>query len=231
MYGYGTSETSSGDAMVIGSNGFDDALNQGPRRVWVVNNEIRDSLRAIRIEGSEDVRLVGNVMTDVTDALQIDDKPQREIVFWGNTVAGAETGVRAYGCQPDSIELVNNIFTQVAARFIDLNACDASLPRVANNLFFNSDGSFSARIGGTNRMALADLEASPRAESNLEANPVFEPDGWRPSAGSPAVDSGASPGALYEHFESTWGASIAVDPAGTTRPTDAAADIGAYERP
>jgi hypothetical protein len=230
MYGYGSSSTSAGDAMVVGSNGFDDALNQGPRRVWIIDNEFSRSGRGLRIEGSEDVWIVGNVMTDVGQALQIDDKAHRVIVVFGNTLSGADIGVRAYGCQPSSLEITNNIIANVSGRFIDLADCPASKLDIRNNLFFNPDDSFSVRRDGTQYTDLAGLVALAQALDNVRADPRFEPGGFTLAEVSPAIVAGASPASLYAQFEATWGASIAVDRAGTTRPLGNGADIGAFER-
>ena len=55
MYGYEDSATSSGDAVVVGSNGLDPAALYGPRRSWILFNEIYGSLTGIRVEGAQTV--------------------------------------------------------------------------------------------------------------------------------------------------------------------------------
>jgi len=233
LYGYGSSGTSNGDAMVIGSNGFDDATNQGPRRVWVLHNEFRDSGTGVRVEGSEDVWLIGNVIQDVGVGVQIDDKSHRSIVVAANTLQGigAGDGVSVFGCQPTALVLVDNIVFDVAERHLDMGACDAAALSVTNNLFANSDGSFAVRADGTQHTDIASLEGETFAMDNVAQDPEFEGTTQVPAAGSPAVDGGASLESYYSAFLAAFGADIAIDRAGTARPSGESEDIGAYERP
>ena len=43
FYGYERSETSVGDAIVVGSNGYDPQQGFGPDNVWILLNQIRES--------------------------------------------------------------------------------------------------------------------------------------------------------------------------------------------
>lgn len=80
MYGYASSSSSSGDVIVVGSNGYDASIGQGPRRVWIVNNELSNSATGIRVEGAEDVWIMGNVFRDLARGIQIDNKRYRDLV-------------------------------------------------------------------------------------------------------------------------------------------------------
>lgn len=231
MYGYGSSTTSGGDAMVVGSNGFDDSINQGPRRIWVLHNEFRDSSRGVRVEGSEDVWILGNVFISLNQGIQIDDKPHREITIASNTIRDVETGIGIYGCQPQSLSLLNNIVVNVSGRHVDLRSCSASILTIENNLFWNASGELSLRADGTNFTDLTTLNSEVFAAENIAADPSFEADSLLPSASSPALNTGTSLEEIYTLFRSTWGSQIAYDRAGTPRPTGADEDIGAYERP
>ena len=233
LYGYGSSTTSNGDAMVIGSNGFDEAINQGPRRVWILNNEVRDSATGIRIEGSEDVWLIGNAITNVGVGLQIDDKPHREIIVAANTLRGlaAGDGVSVFGCRPSSLVIVNNVIEDPSERHLDMGACTAAVMRVENNLLYASGGGIAVRIDSTMHADLASLHGTSFASGNLDAMPVFEGTTLVPADGSPMQDAGTSLDAYYAAYVGAFGPPIDRDRAGTPRPSGAAEDIGAFERP
>jgi hypothetical protein len=228
MYGYGSSSTSGGDAVVIGSNGYDRSINQGPRRVWVLNNEIRDSSTGIRVEGSEDVWLVGNALTSLQVGVQIDDKYHRDIVVAGNTLqAVGDDGIRIYGCQPETLTILNNIVADVADRHLELGGCSPPVVTLENNLLWGAE--LSVRVDGMQHRDLASLESTAFATMNLFADPGFEGATLVPSETSPAVNAGASLDSIYAAF--AYGPRIDRDRAGTPRPSGGAQDIGAYERP
>lgn len=228
MYGYRASATSSGDAMVIGSNGFDDATNMGPRRVWVLHNDIRDSTTGIRVEGSEDVWLVGNLMTDVGVGVQIDDKVHRDITVAANTLVGVTSGdgISVYGCAPVALRVVNNIIADVSERHLDLGGCGAPALSLEHNLLYAAAG-VAVRVDGGTHSDVVGLNGEAFATGNVSGDPVLT--GGVPAAGSPAVDAGTSLEAVYSAFEAGIGPSIRWDRAGTARPVGVE-DIGAYER-
>jgi hypothetical protein len=230
MWGYGSSTTSNGDAMVIGSNGWDESIGQGPRRVWVLHNEFRDSSTGIRVEASQDVWIVGNVFSTLQTGLQIDDKYHRTIVVAANTMSSiGSDGVNIWGCQPTTLAIVNNIVSGTGDRHLDVGECGAPAISIANNLF--AGGAVSVRVDGSQHGDLASLHGESFATGNVTGDPAFEPSSFVPSAGSPAVNAGASLAAHYDAFVAAFGAPIDSDRAGTPRPSGSAEDIGAYERP
>lgn len=233
LFGYGASGTSNGDAMVIGSNGFDDATNQGPRRVWVLHNEIRGSGTGIRVEGSEDVWLIGNVITNVGVGLQIDNKSHRDIVVAANTLRAIVSGdgVSVFGCEPDTLTLIDNIVFDVAERHLDMGECAGPALNVMNNVLANVDGTMAARVDGTQHTDIASLNGRALATANLAVDPMFEDATLVPSATSVVVDAGASLEPYYQAFRDAFGLDISLDRAGTARPSGEAEDIGAFERP
>jgi len=230
MFNYGNSATSGGDAMVIGSNGFDDATNQGPRRTWVVANRIYDSANGIRIEGSEDVWVIGNHISNVTRGLQIDQKTHRDIVAASNTIVGVEDGINAWGCNPTSLWVANNLILDASDRQVDLSDCGGDVLTLANNLFWDADGSMAVRTGDGNHTDVAALDARPYSSGSLSADPMLDADGV-PQSGSPAIDAGTALDTLYAAFNTAFGAAIAFDRLATPRPSGTAEDIGAYEAP
>jgi hypothetical protein len=219
MYGYGSSTTSSGDAMVVGSTGFDAATNMGPRRIWMLNNEFRQSTRALRIEGSEDVWVPGNIMTDVGQGVQIDNKPHRRIVVAANTIVGAGSGITGWGCQPSALWIVNNIIDVIDGRHVGLADCGSEVVQLENNLFRHIAGRFEIRVDGTNYRDLQDLETAGFGRDNLLG-----------VDNSRGVDAGASLEVVFERFRAAYGMSIAFDRAGASRPAGGGQDIGAFER-
>ncbi len=231
MVGYGSSATSGGDAMVVGSNGFDDGTNMGPRRVWILHNEMRQSSRALRIEGSEDVWVIGNAMTDVNRGIQIDDKSHRLIVVAANTITNVTDGMGMWGCAPTTLSVLNNIVVDAVDRHVDFSDCDGSTLSLDQNLFFNSGTALAVRVGSTNYTDLATLNAATFANANVEGDPLFATGTIVPQSGSPAIDAGAALDAIYDEFQTSLGQDIAVDRAGTSRPSGLSEDIGAYELP
>lgn len=227
MYGYAASETSSGDAMVIGSNGYDESTGQGPRRVWVFHNEFRDSTRGLRIEGVEDVWLVGNVFTSVGTAIQIDNKEYRDIVIAANTIDDVDDGIVSWndGCSADSMTVLNNLIGNVADLHLELPSCDNAT--LTNNLVW---GDVAVRIGGPSYDTAAAIDALPFASGHLDVDPQFEMGTLRPAEGSPPVDTGASLDSYLEAVEAAYGGDAHRDFSGAPRPDGGIPDIGAYER-
>ena len=227
MYGYTSSETSNGDAMVIGSNGYDESTGQGPRRVWVLNNEFRDSATGIRIEGVEDVWVLGNVFTSLRQGLQVDNKQYQNIVITSNTMDNVEAGIYSWNnsCSADSVTIANNLISNVSGRHLELPDCDNLT--LANNLFWEA---MSVRIGNQTFDSAVALDAEAYASNDLDANPEFMNDSLVPGATSPALDGGAAIEALLAELEDAYGGDAHCDLAGQPRPAGASADIGAYEQ-
>lgn len=227
MYGYGSSETSNGDAMVVGSNGYDASTGQGPRRVWVLNNEFRDSATGIRIEGVEDVWVFGNVFTGLRQGLQVDNKQYQNIVIMSNTMDDLEAGIYSWNnsCSADSVTITNNLISNVSGHHLELPNCDNLT--VGSNLFWDS---MSVRIGGQTFDTAAALDTQAYASDHLDVDPQFINDSLMPSAASPALDGGTDIEALLTELEAAYDGDAHCDLAGQPRPTGASADIGAYEQ-
>lgn len=225
LWGYGGSNTSAGDAMVIGSNGFDDSTNQGPRNVWVLGNEFRDSPTGVRVEGVEDAWLVGNVFRGLTQGLQIDNKEYRDVVIAGNTFHEMEGGIYSYNssCSADTVTMAGNIFSSLTGRHIDVPDCPGWT--LSNNLF----SEVSIRFGGANETSVDAINGLDAAMGNLEGDPQYE-DGLVPAATSPAVDMGADLGPYLEAVEAAYGGDAHFDRNHAPRPAGDGYDIGAYER-
>ena len=226
MYGYGSSGTSSGDAMVIGSNGYDEGIGQGPRRVWVLGNEFRDSQTGIRIEGVEDVWSLGNVFHTLNTGIQIDNKQYRDITISGNTLDGMDAGIYSWNgsCSADSVTLQNNLIGNVSGHHIELPGCDNAT--LANNLVW---GTTSVRVGGSTYTSAGELDGEGFASGHVDADPQFEDGTLQPAEGSPAVDAGTSLDAYIEAVQDEYGGAADWDFGHNPRPV-ASWDIGAWER-
>ena len=226
MYGYGSSGTSSGDAMVIGSNGYDEGIGQGPRRVWVLGNELRDSQTGIRIEGVEDVWIIGNVFRTLNTGIQVDDKQYRDITIAANTIDDVDAGIYSWNssCSADSVTLENNLIGNVMGHHIELPNCDNAT--LSNNLVW---GSTSVRVGGSTYASAAELDGEGFASGNLDDAPQFEDGSLAPAAGSPAIDAGVSLDAYIETVEQEYGGAAGWDIDHNPRPVGSY-DIGAWEQ-
>ncbi|MEM6989999.1 MAG: right-handed parallel beta-helix repeat-containing protein [Myxococcota bacterium] len=230
MYGYSGSGTSSGDAMVIGSNGYVEATGQGPRNVWVLNNEFRDSATGIRIEGVQDAWVIGNVFQSLSTGLQIDDKEYRDIVIAGNVMDGLDAGVFSWNgsCSAESIVVQNNLVTNVAGHHFEFADCPNLT--LANNLMWNAGGAISVRVAGPPHTDVASLNGEAFASDNLQADPNYVPDTLQPAADSPAVDAGVDLEPYDLAVEAAYGGEAHRDVEGMPRPAGAVSDIGAYEQ-
>jgi hypothetical protein len=232
FYEYQASQTSNGDAMVIGSNGYDENVGQGPRRVWVINNVFRDAAQGLRIEGVEDAWIVGNTFSALDRGIQIDNKEYRDIVISGNSIVGAQDGIINWndGCSADSVTVLNNLIADLSGggRHVEMPSCNNLT--LDNNLFWDAGGGFTIRIAGQNYTDAASLNGQGYAQMNLDDDPMLEGATTLLGDGSPAIDAGASLEAYFAAFEGEYGASIRTDWQGNDRPAGDGPDIGAHER-
>ncbi|WP_074410249.1 Ig-like domain-containing protein [Aquimarina megaterium] len=226
FYGYQSSTTSNGDACVVGSTGFNDATNEGPRNIYFLYNEFRDSTTGLRCEGTQDVWLIGNIFKDLDVGVQIDAKEHRIISITSNTFTRINNvGIRAWGCEPDNLSVTNNLFKDVGGRQVDLTGCDPSVLTVNNNFV---EGNFSMRFDGTRYDSANELNQDPFAKDNLEGDAKLNVN-LMPLDGSPVIDAGALLANIYNKFRADFGEDIAKDFTGTPRPSGVAEDIGTFE--
>ncbi|MCA9688161.1 MAG: right-handed parallel beta-helix repeat-containing protein [Myxococcales bacterium] len=230
MYGYAASQTSSGDAMVVGSNGYDPDLGQGPRNVWVLNNVIRDSETGLRVEGVEDVWILGNEFFGLGLGLQLDNKEYRDVVIAGNVFDGVGAGLYSYNdaCSADSVTIAANIVTNSTGHHLEWPDCPGLA--VTRNLLWNPGGGLSVRVGGPPYTDAASLNGAPFASENLDVDPQYEAGTLRPGASSPAVDAGVDLDPYYDAVEAAYGGDAHFDRGLSPRPFGARYDIGAFER-
>jgi hypothetical protein len=234
IYGYEPSSTSSGDAVVIGSNGLDPGAGYGPDNAWFLFNDIRDSHRGIRVEGVYNGWILGNTIHNVgSQAVALDIKePSENVSIIGNTISSAEGGVHhSWRCGVANVIIENNIFDNLTVHHIALDPCVANVSSLENNLFWNNGADVAVEWGNAPFMGLdaGALNATVNGVGNIIGDPLFVSVGsFDLQAGSAAVDAGKESDA-YQAFYNSYGMDIRKDFAGASRPQGAGWDVGAYE--
>jgi parallel beta helix pectate lyase-like protein len=239
IYGYKPSVTSAGDAVVVGSNGLDPKAPYGPRRSWILFNEIRDSPTGIRVEGAADCWIVGNTIHELSgNGITLDiDSDSDNVNLVGNTIAsvGGDGIHHHWRSGATNIRLKNNIISEVGGRHVEIG--NGLLSEVSmQNCLFHQKGAEVAVRWGANRLTLqsgAKLNALPGCVANLVGDPDFVAKAggnFRIQPSSAAIDKGRESKA-YDDFYHLYSIDIKVDHDGIARPQGRAWDIGAFERP
>lgn len=254
MYGYERSETSSGDAIVVGSNGYDPRQGFGPDNAWILFNEIRDSRTGIRVEGVRRGWIMGNHIHDIHGSgITLDIDPDSEsLAIVGNTIAAVREGIHHHWqVGVDEVVIENNLITDFSLSALSLGTGVGNVTTLQNNLFWaggkkipfiDNLNTYDPRDSLENRRFHASkgekiVDAWNRrgiklkGTNNVEGDPVLsiDPRGYPiPKAGSAAIDK-AVPSAHYDTFRKMYGLDIRVDITGHSRPKDGTWDIGAFE--
>jgi hypothetical protein len=214
----------------------------GPSRLWYIANTMFDCVQGIeqastsgRGSGTE-LYIVGNLIYNIGGScinLFRDAVDNRYVV--GNTCVGAGMGVHFEGTD-GMLAIENNIFSVVRTSQIVVEGnvpASAAGTSAHHNLF---DGAFRVRWGGRTYDSLEAWQSStPHGDVSLVADPLFastDPTAvdLRPTAGSPAIDTGESdPAGVYTRFQALYGIDIRLDRNRGRRPTGAGWDVGAYE--
>jgi|GEM_PF-1247262 len=234
MYGYKGSSSSGGDAVVIGSNGFEKGF--GPTRVLFIANTIRDSARGIRVEGAGIAHIIGNFIYNVTQGIQLDKNATRLSII-NNTIANTKDGFyHAWRCNFPHIDLVNNIFYNSSSTHISIYKCVSEKTFAYNNLFANKNGLAYLKIGkashsGKDSQALNTFFTMhfKQGRDNLASDPQFaKTNSAAIKATSPAVNRGMlSP--FYAQYLKDHKIDLRFDLTKTPRPQKGKWDIGAFE--
>jgi hypothetical protein len=239
IYGYKDSETSSGDAIVVGSNGLDPVAPYGPRRTWILFNEIRDSLTGIRVEGAADCWIVGNTIHDLSgNGITLDiDKDSDNVHIASNTIvsSGGDGIHHHWTSGATNINIENNVISGVGGAHVEIGNGLVDQVSLRHCLFHQSDAEVTV-LWGVNRLTLqsgAKLNAMPGCQANLVGDPAFVTKGthdYRIQSSSAAINQGVAARA-YRDFQRLYSIGIMVDPDGTPRPQGNAWDVGAFEWP
>ncbi len=237
IYGYQASETSSGDAIVVGSNGFDPEAPYGPKRSWIIFNDIRDSRTGIRVEGAVDCWILGNTIHDLDgNGITLDIDPDSDNVnIVDNTIVrvGRDGIHHSWQTGATNITIEGNIISDVGGDHVEMD--EGLLSEVTMlNCLFHAPGADVLVTWGNNRLTAplaSALNALPGCTGNAIGDPAFvdAPGGnFRIRASSAAIDKGSKSKA-YADFRRLHSIDITLDYVRTPRPRGDAWDIGAFE--
>jgi len=237
-----------GSDIVFSENSIHDIINTswspakgigfqyGPRRLWVLYNRIYRCRYGVRgasdsgISGETPVYIIGNVITDASEAGVSINNGNSPRYIVGNTIASVERGIMN-DYYRSSLVISNNIIAGVNQAHIHFTSgYGTGAVSTINNTLFD----VPAKIvwGDDIVRDLTDFQAAfGKGQGCLEADPLFTgaaAGDFTLQAGSPARDAGSAE-TVYQTFQNLYGLDIRVDPAGTPRPQGSAWDMGAYE--
>ena len=231
MYGYQDSSTSSGDALVIGSNGINEKGNNGPENVWVVFNRISDSKTGIRVEGAfAPAHILGNTISNVTTGIIL-EKRAKQLHIVNNTIHGGAYGIQSPWRCDFEIFLVNNIISNMTDHHIDIKSCIANASDMQHNLLWQNGDAVSVRWGTTvSTSNSAKINQLVKSRNNLIGNPRFEnaaASNFALTSGSAAIANGIRPSG-HDTFLNRYGLRLDRDSDGT-QSDNPKIDIGAHK--
>ena len=149
---------SDGSAVVIGSDGT-------PNGVVIKDNEIYDSINAVRVEEGVGIQIINNNMTNITSRCLQLDKDGENMLFQENTCTNADRGIFQNWRDNFSLTVDNNVFNNLSGPAIEYesrNVCDAST--LTSNQF-TATGSIIC--GNTVATDTAGVNALPGASGNM----------------------------------------------------------------
>jgi hypothetical protein len=253
LYGYESSASSSGDAIVVGSNGCTPDKGFGPDNAWILFNDIKDSQTGIRVEGVYHGWIMGNYIHDIRGSgitLDIDPDSIR-LAIVGNTIASVREGIHHHwrsGIKQVSIE--NNLIADFSLSALALGSEVGHVTTLRNNLFWAGGKSipfidnlntsdprdtfehrtFYASTGKQVVGAWNNRGIRLTGRGNIVADPALIDKKSYPALkkGSAAIDKTA-PSGEFDSFHIMYGLDIRRDITGHPRPEDDAWDLGAFE--
>ncbi len=235
IYNYVSSETSSGDAVVIGSNGYSEEF--GPLRSWIIFNEIYGSQNGMRIEGAEDCWIIGNVIYDIDgNGITLDIDPDSDNVnIVANTIAsvGGDGIHHHWRFGATNLRILSNIISDITDAHIEVSEAMKSAFTIEYNLLYQNGSDVYVDWGNTDyyTQSASTLNAISGWANNVIGDPDFVDaanfDFHLDSSGA-AEDAGTATDA-YDDFYTEYSIDIEFDNDGTARPIGSDWDIGAFE--
>ena len=235
LYNYAPSETSIGDAVVIGSNGYDEEF--GPLRVSFIFNEIYNSGTGLRVEGVEDCWIVGNTIHDIEGngiTLDIDgDSDNVNIVHNTITSAGGDGIHHHWLSGATNINILGNIISDIGDSHIEIARDLLPAFTIENNLFYQNGINITVELGNTfyRSTSASTYNALAGWANNVVGDPDFvdaASDDYQIGSSSAAIDVAVETTA-YDDFYSLYSIDIELDAAGAVRPQGFGWDMGAFE--
>ncbi|MCD6304247.1 MAG: tandem-95 repeat protein, partial [Planctomycetes bacterium] len=248
--------TSDGTAVVVHDDHGTDTFPY-PERLWFLGNEVYDSDIAFRVQSSDDVHLVGNVIHDIVSSYDLRDggySPGGAVQTWRarnldmsfNTIWHTDLGILAPHYDPEAaLTIRNNIIADLTDNYqqtfgmppymlLVTSPYVAARSSVENNIFWMDGEAYRIQWGSTYDGLASFQQATGQGAGCLEV----DPDLLAPRSGifqlsggdpaSPAIDAAAATDFAAEFFQ-LYGLNIDVDFNGRPRTSGAAPDIGAFE--
>ncbi len=237
MYNYAPSETSLGDAVVFGSNGYNEEF--GPLRVSFLFNEIYNSGTGLRVEGVEDCWIVGNTFHDIDgNAIMLDidgDSDNVNIIHNTITSTGGDGIHHHWLSGATNINILGNIISDIGDSHIEIALGLLPAFTIENNLFYQNGGNVEVELGNTfyRSQSASTYNALSGWANNVIGDPDFADaaaDDYQIGSSSAGIDVALETTA-YDDFYTLYSIDISVDNAGAVRPQGFGWDIGAYEFP
>jgi len=197
-------ETGDVSPIVVGSDG-------APSRVWILFNEIYDCRKGIRIEETDSIWIIGNLIYNIEGAGIIPEKKGIETRIVNNTLYNMKTGISEPWRERFNFFIYNNIFAHVNDKSINIGSIITEQPDISNNLFWE------ASSHGNNPID-QDPEFTDASNHNFSLLPT-----------SPAIDVAVVREGIFQDFYTLYGIDIRKAIDGATRPQGNGWDIGAYE--
>ena len=246
--------TSDGTAIVVHDDGGTETFPY-PQRLWYLYNDVYDADVGFRIQRSDDVYIVGNLIHGICSTYPLLDSgyssgaaiqcwDNNNIHVFNNVIQGCDYGILS--ANPNgALHIVNNVIANLTdccqtqlgkapAHIFINNASVAAVSTLRHCLLHQQGGSIRIHWNGEFTSLGMFQSATGEGAGCLDADPQFlhaAGGDFHVPAGSPVVGAGVVP-ELYAMYADLYGENLARDYEGTPRPcgpTDSH-DIGPYER-
>lgn len=242
----GHSSSSDGTCLVIHEDHATETFPY-PERIWLLFNDVHDCLRGFRIQYSDEVYVIGNVIHDInTDGPLMENSgyssgaaiqmwTTRTVNILYNTVYRSDLGILHANYRDYSrVVIANNIVADLTDNYSSQFGAQpyqilvkqtgvAEASEMHHTLLYQNGDPIRIRWGGSTYDTIAAFQAGTgKGEGCVEEAPLFI-DGpnndFRLRVDSPAVDT-AGASEAYERFLALYGIDISVDFEGGVRPVD-----------